>query len=253
MEFLSAPEQVWAAGLVFVRVGTLVMLMPGVGEQAVPPRIRLSFALLLALILFPVVSQTLPPVPATVGIMAGFVIKELLIGLALGALLRTLLATLAVAGEVMSLATTLSFAQTANPMQAAPGAALSTFLTMIGLVMIFATNTHHLFFGALVESYQIFAPTKTFLYGDAVSLMIRTLAQAFSLGIQMAAPVLVFSLVLNIAVGFVARVMPQFQVFFVATPLSVLFGLMLIALSLGGVGLVFIDQYETLLSALIRS
>jgi flagellar biosynthetic protein FliR len=69
---------------------------------------------------------------------------------------------------------------------------------------------------------------------------------SFALGLQLSAPVLVFSLVFNVAVGLVGRVMPQFQVFFVASPLMVLFGLSIFALSLGSIGVIWVDRYRQL-------
>ena len=244
MEALGLPGEVYAAGLVFVRVAAIVMLLPGVGEQGVPPRIRLSFALVLALTLTPLVSGGLPAVPATAGVMGGQVIAEALIGLMIGALLRLFLTSLAVAGEVLSLQTTLSFAQTTNPLQAQPTAALGAFLTLLGVVLIFATDLHHLFIGAIARSYVIFKPGEALPLADAATLAGRTLSEAFALGIQLSAPVIVFSVVLNVAAGLVNRVMPQFQVFFAATPLSVLGGLSIFALSLGVLGLVWMDRYE---------
>ena len=118
----ALPAQVYAAGLVFLRVGAIVMLMPGVGEGFVPPRIRLAFALLLALCLGPIAQSSLPPIPSTVGDLGGQVLKELIIGLMLGGLLRFFLSALSVAGEVIAIQTTLAFAQTANPIQAQPPA-----------------------------------------------------------------------------------------------------------------------------------
>ncbi len=244
MEALALPGEVYAAGLVFVRVAAVVMLLPGVGEQAVPPRIRLAFAFLLALTLTPVVSGSLPGVPATVGGLFGQVIGEALIGLMIGALLRLFLTSLAVAGEVISLQTTLAFAQTSNPAQAQPTTAVAAFLTLLGVVLIFSADLHHLFIGAIARSYVVFRPGGDLPLADAATLAGQTLGQSFALGVQLAAPVIVFSLVLNVAAGFVARVMPQFQVFFAATPISVLGGLAVFTLSLGVLGLVWVERYE---------
>lgn len=244
MEAYALPAEVYAAGLVFVRVGALVMLIPGVGESAVPPRIRLAFALVLSLALTPVVAGSLPPIPATVGGIGAQVIKEALIGLMIGGLLRLFLASLAVAGEVISLQTTLSFAQTANPIQAQPGAALAAFLTLLGLVLIFAADLHHLFIAAIARSYVVFAPVKPLPLSDAAALAGRTVAESFALGLQLSAPVVVFSLLVNVAMGLIGRAMPQFQVFFAAAPISVLGGLAVTALSLGVLGLVWADRYE---------
>ena len=82
---------------------------------------------------------------------------------------------------------------------------------------------------------------------DAAALAVRTFGQAFALGLQLSAPVVVFSVVFNVAIGLVGRMMPQFQVFFVATPLHVLFGLSVFALSLGAIGLVWLDRYQAFL------
>ena len=72
--------------------------------------------------------------------------------------------------------------------------------------------------------------------------VISAVANAFRLGIQIAAPVLVFSLVFNIAVGLVSRLIPQVQVFMVMMPLSVLLGVAVIALGLGGGLMVWLDE-----------
>jgi flagellar biosynthetic protein FliR len=223
------------------------MLIPGIGDATVPPRIRLSLALLIALCLGPIAAPTLPALPATMGEMGGQALKELIVGLLLGGLLRFFLSSLAVAGEVVALQTTLGFAQTANPLQAQPSTALSSFLTLLGVTLIFASNLHHLFIGAIARSYSLFAPARHVLVGDAATLAVQTMGSTFALGIQMAAPVIVFSLVFNLAAGLVGRVMPQFQIFFVATPLNILLGLSIFALTLGVMGLVWVGRYETFL------
>ncbi|HYE42915.1 MAG TPA: flagellar biosynthetic protein FliR [Caulobacteraceae bacterium] len=252
MEFLQAPDQVWAGGLVFARVGAVIMLLPGFGEQAVPPRIRLAFALLLTMALTPIVAASLPALPPTVGGMGAWILRETIIGLMIGALLRMMLGALAVAGEIISLQTTLSFAQTANPLQAQPGTTLASFLALLGVTLIFATGLHHLFVGAIADSYTLFAPSKRLMVEDGVSLAVRTVAQSFAVGVQLAAPVMVFALIFNLATGLVGRVMPQFQIFFAATPLNVLLGLSVFALSLGTVGLVWIGKYRDLIAIFSR-
>ena len=247
MEHYATAQQVWAAGMVFFRVGSMVMVMPGIGEAAVPARVRLSFALLLAMCLGPVVAGSLPSVPDSVGTMAGYIFKESLIGLMIGGVLRLFLTSMTTAGELVSLQTTLAFAQTANPNGAQPSTSLSVFLTLMATVLVFDTDLHRMFLAAIVHSYSLFAPLKHAPLGDAAMLAEQTVGKSFALGVQLAAPVLVFSLVFNIAVGLVGRVMPQFQIFFAATPLTLLLGLSLFALSLGAIGLVWVQAYQALL------
>ena len=249
MESYATAREVYVAGLVFARVGALVMVMPGIGESAVPPRVRLGLALLLSLTLFPVVGPSLPTMPETMGALVGAILREIFIGLMIGAILKMFFSSLAIAGEIVSLQTTLGFAQTASPMEAQPTASLSTFLTLLGITLVFATNLHHMFITAIFGSYSLFEPGGAAPLGDAATLAIQTVGKSFALGVQLAAPVIVFALVFNIATGLIGRLMPQFQVFFVASPLSVIFGLSIFALSLGMLALVWIERYRDLAAA----
>ena len=244
MEPYATSDQVWAGALIFARIGAILLTLPGIGESYVPPRIRLSLALVVTLALWPVIGVALPPLPASLGAMVGWIIREVATGLMIGMLLRVFTSALGTAGEIVSLQTTLSFAQTANPLQAQPGTTIAAFLTVFGTTLIFATNTHHLFIAGLVGSYELIAPVKPLVVGDFASLAVRTVGDSFLLGVQLAAPVLVFGLIFNLASGLIARVMPQFQVFFAAAPLSVLLGLSVFALSLGVMGTVFIDRFR---------
>ena len=249
MEHYATAQQVFAGGLVFARLGAIVMLIPGIGETFIPVRIRLSLALLLALVLFPLVGGAVPKVPVDVSGVALAIIKETAIGLFIGGILRFFMSSLAAAGEIMSIQTTLAFAQTANPTEAAPSTTLGTFLGLMGILLIMTTNLHHLFLSAIVRSYTIFPFTKAIPLADAKDLAVQTVSRSFALGLQLAAPVVAASLIFNIATGLVGRVMPQFQIFFVATPLMVLLGLSVFALSIGVIGMVWVDRYRDLIGA----
>jgi len=238
LEHFATAQQVWVGALVFFRVGALIMLIPGIGEGYVPVRIRLSLALILTFCLAPIAAPSLPPIPSDVSGVFGYVIRETLIGLMIGGLLRLFLASLTTTGELISLQTTLAFAQTTNPLQAAPATTISTFLTIMGVTLVFDTDLHRMFLSASTKAVPI---------GDAGTLAIQTVGKTFALGVQLAAPVIVFSLVFNIATGLIGRVMPQFQIFFAATPLTLLLGLSLFALSLGTIGMVWVRSYSDFL------
>lgn len=247
MESYAAASQVYAAGLIFARVGAIVMLLPGLGDTSVPPRIRLSFAFLMALMLMPLVARGMA-VPGSVSGVATGVIKEILIGLMIGGILWVFLSALSTAGEIISIQTTLSFAQTAAPGQATPSTTLATFLSVLGVTLIMATDLHHMFLSAIVRSYALFPFMRDVPVADGAQLAVQTVAGSFRLGLQLAAPVVVFTVIFNIAAGLVGRVMPQFQVFFVVTPLIVLLGLSIFALSLGVIGMVWLNRYRELAS-----
>ena len=247
MEPFATTQQIYAGALIFARLAALVMTMPGVGDPSVPPRIRLSFAFVLTILLTPIIAPSLPVIPSEISAITGAVIKEVLVGLMIGTILRLFLTALATAGEVVSIQTTLSFAQTSAPGIAPGSTTLGTFLGLIGLVLIMTTDLHHMFIAAIVRSYTIFPFSRDIPVADAGELAVQTLSQSFKMGLQLSAPVAAFALIFNIAIGLVGRVMPQFQVYFVASPLMVLFGLSIFAITLGAVGLVWVDGYRVLL------
>lgn len=248
MEHYATAQQVFVGALVFARVGAIIMLIPGIGETFVPATIRMAMAFVMTLALYPVLSAGAPIEPTSVADLAFAVIKEMLIGLMIGGILRLFMNVLAVTGEIVSIQSTLSFAQTANPTQATPSTTLGTFLGLLALVLMMSTNLHHLFIAAIVHSYAIFPFHKVVPVNDAALLAIQTMGKSFSLGLQLSAPVMVFCFIFNIATGLVNRVMPQFQVFFVVSPLMVLTSLSVFTLSLGVIGMVFLDRYRELLS-----
>ena len=133
---LLLPQVAAAYLLTFARVGTLVMLMPGVGEQTVSPRLRLAFALLVALVLYPVTRGLFAALggPALIAVLIG----EILIGLTLGLAVRMVLAALQTAGLLIAQNIGLAYAMTVDPTFGGQTAALGNFLTLLGLALIFA-------------------------------------------------------------------------------------------------------------------
>ncbi|MGC1302627.1 MAG: flagellar biosynthetic protein FliR [Caulobacteraceae bacterium] len=242
MEHYALAAQVFGVGLIFARVGGFIMLMPGVGETAVPAPVRLAFAFMLALTLYPIVHDHLPPEPAGVGELAGLIVLEIAIGLGMGALLRMFMAALLTTGEIISLQTTLAMAQTTNPLQAQPSVTIGSFLSLLGLTLVFATDLHQVFIAGIVDSYRLFPIGRGAHAQDFGLLAIETFGRTFALGVQLAAPVMVFAMAFNVGLGMVARIMPQFQVFAAATPLILVLGLSVFAVSVGTIGLVWLDR-----------
>src|SRR5437879_6711420 len=132
-------------------------------------------------------------------------VHEIVIGIVLGATARVTLAALQVAGSVIAQQMGLGFVTSVDPTQGQQGVLVGNFLTMLGVTLLFATDSHHLVIAALNDSYTIFSPGETVSSGDIASLATRAFAAAFLLGLQLAGPFLVFGLACNIAVGGWAR------------------------------------------------
>jgi len=219
--------------LLFCRLGAILMLMPALGEDMIPARMRLSFALAFTLIVYPLLSPDLPSMPADVIDIFGLIFHELAIGIILGAIARLTVMATQVAGAIIAFQTGLSSAMAADPTQVGvQGAVFGSFLSFLGMVLIFATDLHHMALAAAFDSYMVFPLDTPLMFDDAAQLAIRTVAGAFSVGIQMSAPFIVFGLVFNLGAGILARLMPALQVFFLLMPANIIIGLVLFALLL---------------------
>jgi flagellar biosynthetic protein FliR len=227
------PEVAYLYMLLFARVGTMLMLIPALGEQAIPARMRLSFALAFTLVLYPLVTPELPPLPAAMQDMLVLLFHEIIVGLILGGISRLIVMSTQIAGSVIAFQAGLSVAQSADPTNGGiQGAIIGSFLSFLGITLIFATDLHHIALAAINDSYMIFPPTTPLMFGDAAQMAIETISSAFVIGVQMSAPFIVFGLVFYLGIGILARLMPQLQVFFVAMPATITTGLVLMAILL---------------------
>ena len=219
------PANLFAAALVFARLGSAVMLLPGFGDSYVYARARLVLALGLTVLATPVVAPLLPALPTSPIRLMLMLGGEIAVGLFLGSIARVLLSALQVAGTVVSIELGLSAALVFNPQQQTQEAITSAFYSVAGVLIIFLTDLHHPMLKALVGSYNVFHPGADFFWGDFSDAMARATADAFRLGIEIAAPFIVLGTIFYVAVGLLSRLAPQLQILFVIQPLQIVAGL----------------------------
>jgi flagellar biosynthetic protein FliR len=237
--------------LTFARTGAMLMLLPPISQAGVPSRVRLVLALGITIALAPGVAHLYPKDAPDSPIALGILIaQEVTAGLLVGAMASVIMSALSVAGMLISTQTGLSYAQLLNPTLGDEEPVIANFLMLVGGVLIFATNLHHLAIGAIWGSYTLIPPGAALPTGDMAEFVLRVVSGAFALGVQLAAPFLVFGFAVNAAIGMLARMMPQFQVFFVAMPVSILVGLSLLMLFMGTMLTLFLDFYGTQLRSL---
>jgi flagellar biosynthetic protein FliR len=250
IDISALPVLVAAFLLTFARVGTMVMLMPGIGEMNMPSRVRLSIALVLTSILLPAHQAAYTVDLNTFVPVILMLLQEIVIGAVLGMTARLAISALQIAGSVVAQQMGLGFVTAVDPTQNQQGALVGNFLTVMGVALIFATNLHHLVIVALNDSYAIFAPGQMPIVGDVAQHLTKVIATAFRIGIQLSAPFLVFGLLFNLGLGVLSRLMPQMQVFFIGLPLSILLGFMLLVLVLGAMMGTFTGYIENVLGDL---
>ena len=162
----------------------------------------------------------------------------------IGAVGRIFMSAAAVAGQVIGLQTSLAMAQSFDPSQGQQGAIIATFLNLTFLLLLFAANIHHLLLEMMVNSYAVFQAGSMPDMGDAAMWALNAFIDAFRIGVQLAAPLIVFGLVFYLALGVLSRLMPQAQIFFIAMPSNIMVGLFLLTIALGTMSAVWLERME---------
>jgi flagellar biosynthetic protein FliR len=234
--------------LVFARVGSAVMLLPGIGDLRVPLRVRLLFGLALSALIFSAVSAELPATPADFGQLAWHLISEAGIGLFIGTTAALLLSILHMAGAVIAAQIGLGNALSGELFSASQGVSIGAGLMVAGLVIIFVTGLDHLMLGAIAHSYEGLPAAQPVNWQDIAKGLTTTLSSAFAVAIQISTPFLVLGLAFNIGLALANRALPQLPVFFVGLPASLAGGLIVLMIAFPAILLAFGDAFETLFS-----
>jgi len=241
LDFL--PQSAFAFILIFARIGAMTMALPGIGDRSVPTRIRLVFALALSMILYPLVNKVFPSLPNSLFEMMAAIVREVLIGVAIGMSVRLIVSAIQFVGTIVAFQTGLAFAQNVDPANGTQSTMFGTFLSVLSVALIFATDMHHLLLSAMYDSYQLFKPGGILPTGDFAEVAVETLSKGFRIAIQLTGPFLAFGLIFYLGIGVLSRLIPQVQVFFLALPLNIMLGMMLFMVLLGTFMLWYVDYF----------
>ena len=225
------PRMTMLYARIFARIGAMLMLLPGFSDDAVPGRIRLFIALGVAAGMHGLVSghanATVDAVMASDATLARALIVELVTGLLLGGVIRLMFLAITIAGAIISLNVGLTSALANDPSAGGQVPVLARFISISALLVCMGFGVHHLWIEALVESYVIFPVGQLPPSSDFAELALAATTGAMALGLSLAAPIIIYGVVYNTALGLAARLAPQLQIFFIGQPLNILAGIAL--------------------------
>lgn len=230
LDFL--PALLMAFLLIFARTGAIFMALPGFGEMFISPRIRLSIALAVTFVMLPLLKNQFGPVPPNVPALLLLLAHEILFGAFIGLIIRFVRSALQTAGAVIAQQVGVGFVTQVDPTQGGQGIILGNLMAMFGIVLVFATDMHHLALAAIRDSYTLFPPNAPIDFSDFSASALKVFTSAFALAIQISAPFLVAGLVFQASIGVLSRLMPALPIFFVALPLQIMAGFLLLAVLL---------------------
>ena len=223
----------WLITLIWplTRVLGLIMVAPLFGHQSVPIRVKIGLGIFATLIFAP----TLPPMPnVELASLGGLfiLVQQLLIGLAIGFVMRICFAAIEAAGEIMGLQMGLGFATFFDPQSAGNTLVIGQFLNLLAVLIFLAVNAHLLMLSALVESFTLLPVSTQPLSGAGIFNVATFGSTIFSVGLQLAMPVVAVLLMTNLALGILTRSAPQLNIFAIGFPITLGVGLITLDLAL---------------------
>lgn len=238
--------------LVFTRLGTGIMMLPGYAETYVIPRSRLSIALAISALLMPILRSSMPAIPGSPLALIVLIVAESLIGLFIGIVCRLLVSTMHVAGQMISFQIGLSTATMFDFNQATQGSLLGNLLSVTAVIMLFVTDLHHLMLRGLVESYSLFPAGQFPPVEDMANLVSHTVSETFLVALKLTSPFLVIALLVNLCGGILSRLMPMLQMLSLIAAPQIMVGLFLLMATLGAVMSMYLNYFGETLATFLQ-
>lgn len=223
----------------FFRVGAFFMAMPIIGTQLVPMRIRLGLTLVVTLVAVPMlpVMPRIDPLSIQAYLLIG---QQLLIGLSMAFILQMLFQIFVLVGQMIAMQMGLGFASMVDPTNGVSVAILSQFYLMLAMMLFLAMNGHLVVIEVMVESFTTMPVALTGFDFGLFNLLVNWALWMFASALVMAMPAITALLIVNFAFGIMNRAAPQFNIFSLGFPFSMIFGLLIVFISLSG----FLPQFE---------
>ncbi|WP_018387933.1 flagellar biosynthetic protein FliR [Ancylobacter sp. FA202] len=246
----SAEAPLIAAFLIFCRIGACFMLMPAFSSSRLPAKIRLFLALGLSYALTPLlgdeITRTVAGLSQAQLLLA--IAGELATGGIIGLLARTFFLALQTLMTAAAQAVGLSTPSSMVSEEDGQMPEIATLMTLSATALLFATDQHWEILRAVVESYSRLPPAGPFVAGASLGLFVDRLSDTFLLGLRLASPFLVYSVVVNLAVGLINKLTPQIPVYFIAMPMVTAGGLLLLYVTVDDVLRMFVEAFTSWLA-----
>lgn len=220
--------------LIMVRYIGMFLTAPILGSRVIPRRVRIAFVFFLALITLPVLmdSQTveIPDYPLLIVLT---VIRELAVGLSIGFISFLVFAAIQLAGQFIDLRMGFAMAKVVDPINGSSEAPIiGQFKNTLAILLFLAINGHHVLIRAIYHSYNIIPLGEAVFTAASLKYIFSVSAEIFQLAIMIALPVMGTLFVVDIIFGFLARSMPQMNIFIVGLPMKIIIGFIVLILSI---------------------
>lgn len=225
--------EVWSVYLlIFARMAGIVFLFPYFSWQGVPVLLRVFIAIMLAFLVFLAIGGGINYIPPEGPEVVLALMGEVLIGIALGFLVMVFFSIFMMSGEMVSRQAGLMFARVFDPTFGGQVNIMGQFYTMIVVVFYLAINGHHLLLKALTDSFSLIPLGAGMFVPELTGGVVRFSADALIISFQIIAPIIITLMIFNMALGLIAKTVPQIHIFILSLPVKIIGSLFLFLLLL---------------------
>lgn len=233
MQFSAADLSAWIGSYLWplFRIGALLGAVPVIGTRMVPARVRLVLALALTLVLVPVIPAAPAIDPLSIAGL-GVTFQQVLIGAAMGFVLSLVFAAFVSAGQLIALQMGIGFASMVDPQHGVEVPVVSQLYIVLVTLVFLSLDGHLALIEVLAESFHTLPVSPAGLTVASMWDLAAAVGRMFSGALTIALPAMVALLLINIAFGVMTRAAPQLNLFTVGFPITLLFGFLVLLLTL---------------------
>lgn len=224
-------EDIYPGLLIFLRATGMFLIMPVFSGSMIPGPVRIAISAILAYLLAPIFGN-FGGVPGHWFIVVMQVIHEVLTGLLMGFAVRFLLYALEMAGEIIAVQIGLSLSSNIDPVTRNQATPPNTMLLSLGTILFLITGAYQFCLVAFARSFEIFPPSAIF-EPQSINTVIAASGRIFLLAVQISAPLLAISFLVNMSFSVLGRAAPSLNVFMLSFPVQILAGLTVFSMTLG--------------------
>ena len=241
--------------LIFLRVAAIVFSAPVLDTATIPVVFKAGLAFAVSILLLPVVDAVVSVRDLSLMAFVIGIFSEIAIGVTIGLSVKLLFTGIQLAGQIIGYQMGFAVANVMDPATSAQIPILAQFYNLTAMLVFLSINAHHMFFSALVDSYTILPPLSIHISPQLVGMMMQLATNMFVVAIKVGAPLIAVMLMVSVALGLVARTVPQMNIFIVAMPMKIVIGLVFMVIVSPYLTAYLIDlfsSYQVTLFDLIR-
>jgi flagellar biosynthesis protein FliR len=209
-----------------VRLTGIMLFAPFFGSGVIPARVKAMLVIILTALLYPMLSGKIPPL--NISQWPLMVFSELLVGIALGVATNIVFDGVQMAGQVLSVQMGYSLVSILDPQTLAESTVVATFHQTIAMLIFLRLNVHLLILRALAGSFDYLPPASGHFAGPFVAAALQAGGGVFTIGVQIAAPVLSATLFTDIALGLLGKASSQLPLMLLGPAVKSVLGILVL-------------------------